>query len=168
MNEEILAGLRSGIVLDESLPNGWELDMRRVLLNPEYSLLFTSLFVECLGQMFPDTLQVAGYGYGSYPLVAACSTVGAYSGVMLRVDGKKRGVSGHVTSGSVVLVDDVITSGESAVLGVEQLEQLGFEVAGFLALGNWGNTGIKMLNAMGIQAGSMFDLQKILYRSTYG
>ena len=149
-------------------PIGWLLDTRIPMLEGE-------IFDE-IGEVLADRLrsrgvhQVAGFGYGSFPIV--CSVLGAepkgdeprFRGGFIRErrkpSGRRRLVEGPVDRGApVVLVDDILNSGRSASRAIALLRSDGFEVPGVLTLFNFTWSGGKSrLEGEGLWVESLLEL----------
>ena len=122
-------------------PIGWLLDTRTPMLDGE-------IFAEA-GGVLADRLrsrgvdQVAGFGYGAFPLVCAVVAQGSAEqplrGGFIRerrkAYGRRRLVEGPLDrSRPVALMDDILNSGRSAVRAAALLRQDGFQVAGVVTL----------------------------------
>ena len=146
-------------------PIGWLLDTRIPMLESD-------IFRE-VGQVLTEKLhlrgihQVAGFGYGAFPLV--CSVLSASEAVGFRggfvreqrkAHGRRRLVEGPLdTSYPVVLLDDILNSGRSAMQAYQLLHSDGFRVVGLLTLFNftWGG-GKTRLESEGLWVDSILDL----------
>lgn len=149
-------------------PIGWLLDTRIPMLEGE-------IFLE-IGDVLADRLharkvyQVAGFGYGSFPIV--CAVLGAsggedrpaFSGGFIRerrkAYGRRRLVEGPLDRQQpVVLVDDILNSGRSAARAVALMQSDGFKVAGVLTLFNFTWSGGKArLEGDGLWVESLLEL----------
>ncbi len=146
-------------------PIGWLLDTRIPMLEGE-------IFDE-IGEVLAERLhsrsvyQVAGFGYGSFPIV--CSVLGAnteatFRGGFIRerrkAYGRRRLVEGPLDrSEPVVLVDDILNSGRSAARAIALLRSDGFEVPGVLTLFNFTWSGGKnRLESEGLWVESLLEL----------
>ncbi len=146
-------------------PIGWLLDTRVPMLHGD-------LFQE-VGQVLAKRLlekgihQVVGYGFGAHPLV--CAVVGtanepAFRGGLIREErkphGRRRIVEGAIDpSEPVVLLDDIINSGRSAVEALERLRTANYTVDGLLTLFNftW-SRGRSRIENEGLWVDSLLDL----------
>lgn len=146
-------------------PIGWLLDTRMPMLDGR-------LFPE-VGRVLGDRIrsrdmhQVAGYGFGAYALV--CAVLAApvappFDGGFIRdrrkPHGRRRLVEGPLDrSKPVVLLDDILNSGRSAMKAVELLRSDGFRVAGLMTLFNftWSG-GRQRIEGEGIWVDSVLDL----------
>lgn len=124
-------------------PIGWLLDTRVPMLDGE---LFTEV-----GGVLADRLrerevyQVAGYGFGAYPLV--CSVLAApgeppFKGGLIRDErkahGRRRLIEGPIDpEAPLVLLDDILNSGRSASQALARLEREAYNVVGVMTLFNF-------------------------------
>ncbi len=125
-------------------PIGWLLDTRTPMLDG-------AVFAEA-GAVIADRLatrgvqQVAGYGYGAFPLV--CSVLphgtperplaGGFIRERRKPYGRRRLVEGPLDrSRPVALADDILNSGRSAARAVALLRSDGFDVVGLVTLFNF-------------------------------
>ncbi len=144
---------------------GWLLDTRIPMLRGD-------LFGE-VGEVMASRLrarelyQVAGYGYGAYALV--CSVVAAsgnpcFRGGFIRENRKKHGrrrlVEGPLDrSQPIVLLDDILNSGRSAIHALTLLRSDDFDVEGLFTLFNftWSG-GRERVEAERLWVDAMLDL----------
>jgi len=146
-------------------PIGWLLDTRIPMLDGE-------LFAE-VGRVLGERVrsrgvdQVVGFGFGAYALV--CSVLSApvdppFRGGFLRESrkphGRKRLVEGPLDrSRPVVLLDDILNSGRSAMKAVQLLRADGIAVEGMMTLFNFTWSGGRTrLESQGIWVDSLLDL----------
>ena len=146
-------------------PIGWLLDTRIPMLD---SRMFNEV-----GRVVSERLrakgvyQVAGYGFGAYSMVCsvlAAPGVPAFSGGFVREHrkphGRRRLVEGPLhRSKPVVLLDDILNSGRSAVRAISLLRNDGFEIAGVMTLFNFTWSGGRTrIEADGVWVDSLLDL----------
>ncbi|HLT47249.1 MAG TPA: hypothetical protein VK002_08480 [Rubricoccaceae bacterium] len=153
-------------------PIGWLLDTRTPMLDG-------ALFAE-IGTVLSERLrtrgveQVAGFGYGAFPMVCAVLAapvgVGAdgapapFAGGFIRerrkAYGRRRLVEGPLDRRRpVALVDDILNSGRSAARAVALLRSDGFQVAGVLTLFNFTWSGGRArLEGEGLWVESLLEL----------
>jgi orotate phosphoribosyltransferase len=146
-------------------PIGWLLDIRIPMLD-------AAMFSE-VGQVLADRLrskgacQVAGHGFGAYAMV--CSVLAAegsppFTAGFVRESrkphGRRRLIEGPLDRGKpVVLLDDILNSGRSAMRAISQLRQDGFEVAGVMTLFNFAWSGGKaQVEKDGVWVDSLLEL----------
>ncbi len=146
-------------------PIGWLLDTRIPMLDGH-------IFKE-VGDVLGERLhakgisQIAGYGFGAYSLVCAVlssTTPPLFKGGFIRdqrkTHGRRRLVEGPLDRDKpVVLLDDILNSGRSAVRAIGLLRRDGFEVAGLTTLFNFTWSGGRTrVEAEGLWVDSLLDL----------
>ena len=144
---------------------GWLLDTRIPMLD---SRVFTEV-----GTVLAERLdargvnQVAGFGFGAYSMVCAVLSAdlgkpfrGGFIREQRKPHGRRRLVEGPVDRGApIVLLDDILNSGRSAVKAVSLLRSDGFEVVGLTTLFNFTWSGGRArLEAEGLWVDSLLDL----------
>lgn len=129
-------------VLSSGQPSDYYINGKQVTLHPEGGLMVGRLFLD---QLAPTTMAVAGLTLGADPLVTAVSIVGAYSDrsitpLIVRKEAKGHGTQAYIEgpllppATSVVVLEDVVTTGQSAWKAVERLRGAGYTVETVLAL----------------------------------
>ncbi len=118
------------------------LDCRKVTLDSRGANLIAEGILELLGDDLPDA--VGGMAIGADPITAAVITVAGQRGISLagfivRKESKQHGtgrdVEGPVSEGqTVVIVEDVVTTGGSSLQAIEKVEACGLKVAGVIAI----------------------------------
>ncbi|MDX1421287.1 MAG: orotate phosphoribosyltransferase [Rubricoccaceae bacterium] len=152
-------------------PIGWLLDTRTPMLDG-------ALFAE-IGDVLAERLhargieQVAGFGYGAFPMVCAVLSAGSVGGdgasppfvggfirERRKAYGRRRLVEGPLDrSRPVALVDDILNSGRSAARAVALLRSDGFQAAGVLTLFNFTWSGGRArLEGEGLWVESLLEL----------
>lgn len=125
-------------------PIGWLLDTRTPMLDGDIFPEIGGVLAERL--LAREVEQVAGFGYGSFPMVCAVlaggtaeqSLKGGFIRERRKAYGRRRIVEGPLDrSRPVALVDDILNSGRSAARAVALLRSDGFKVAGVLTLFNF-------------------------------
>ena len=122
---------------------GWLLDTRIAMLDGPMFREVGGVMAERLRARGIE--QVAGFGFGAYSMV--CSVLAApgeppFRGGFIREQrkphGRRRLVEGPLDKARpVVLLDDILNSGRSAVRALGLLRSAGFEVAGLMTLFNF-------------------------------
>jgi orotate phosphoribosyltransferase len=122
--------------------SSYYLDCRKVTLDSAGANLIADGMLELLGSEWPDA--VGGMAIGADPITAAIITVAGRTGRQLRgfivrkeakQHGTGRDVEGPVKAGdSVVIVEDVVTTGGSSLAAIEKAEAAGLKVRGVLAI----------------------------------
>jgi orotate phosphoribosyltransferase len=146
-------------------PIGWLLDTRIPMLESSIFREVGRVLVEMLTER--GISQVAGYGYGAFPVVSSvlgAAPNGSWRAGFIRESRKGHGRQRHIegpihASRSVVLLDDILNSGQSAEKAVTILTSEGFRVEGVLTLFNftWGG-GRDRLQDAGLWVSSLLDI----------
>jgi orotate phosphoribosyltransferase len=119
-----------------------------------------------------DTEAVAGLTLGADPLVSAVSVVSAYENrpiqaLIVRKEAKGHGTKAYIegptlTEGAkVVVLEDVVTSGRSAMLAVERLRDAGYRVEEIIAIVDREQGGAEFYQSQGIKFQSLFSITEI-------
>lgn len=118
------------------------LDCRKVTLNARGANLIGAGMLELLADDYPDA--VGGMAIGADPITGAILTLSGQTdrplrGFIVRKEAKEHGkgqaVEGPVRHGDrVVIVEDVITTGGSALRAIERVREYGLEVIGALGI----------------------------------
>jgi orotate phosphoribosyltransferase len=118
------------------------LDLKQITLDAAGARLVGEGFLELLGEPLPTA--VGGLAIGADPITAAIVTLAGMrglplSGFLVRKEAKGHGtnkfVEGPVQSGSTaVIVEDVITTGGSAMAALERARDFGLKVDRVLAI----------------------------------
>lgn len=114
--------------------------------------------------------KLAGVALGAVPLVAATSMVGANEYVIVRKAAKEYGtgnrVEGRLESGeSVVLLEDIATTGGSALAAVEALRDQGAIVERALVVVDRQQGATETLGAAGVELASLVTAEELLRES---
>jgi orotate phosphoribosyltransferase len=119
-----------------------------------------------------DTAAVAGLTLGADPMVSAVSVVSAYENqpipaLIIRKKPKGHGTKAYIEGPSlkegskVIVLEDVVTTGGSALTAVERLRAAGYEVTQILALVDREQGGTELYQAQGIEFEALFSIQEI-------
>src|SRR5688572_28250333 len=122
--------------------SSYYLDCRKVTLDSAGANLIADGMLALLANNLPDA--VGGMAIGADPITAAIITVAGREGKRLRgfivrkeakQHGTGRDVEGPVQAGdSVVIVEDVVTTGGSSLAAIEKAEAHGLKVRGVLGI----------------------------------
>lgn len=124
----------------------------------------------------PATAQaIAGLTLGADPIVSAISAVSVYegrpvSGLIIRKEAKGHGTQAYIEgplppSGStVVVVEDVVTTGQSALKAVRRLQDAGYEVTHVLALVDRQQGGKAVYAEAGLDFDALFNISDLQQR----
>jgi len=131
-------------VLASGKTGSYYLDCRRITLHPRGANVIAAGMLEIITAMAPMPSAVGGMAIGADPITASIVTIAGQRdlplfGFMVRkepkVHGTGRQVEGPVEPGQeVVIVEDVITSGGSALAAVDAAEAFGLVVKGVIGI----------------------------------
>jgi orotate phosphoribosyltransferase len=118
------------------------LDCRQITLDAQGAQLIGEGMLDLIASDMPDL--VGGMAIGADPITAAILTLAGIRGlplrgVMVRKEPKQHGtgklVEGPFNEGeSIVIVEDVVTTGGSSLLAIERCEAVGLKVSRVLAI----------------------------------
>lgn len=122
-----------------------------------------------------EAIAVAGLTLGADPLVTATSVVSALEGRLLtalivRKEAKGHGTQAYIEGptlpeGSpVVVLEDVVTTGQSALKAVERLRQAGYSVNHIIALVDRHQGGAELYQEQGLNFQTVFSIREIQAR----
>jgi orotate phosphoribosyltransferase len=120
----------------------------------------------------PDAVAVAGLTLGADPLVSAVALQAALAGRSLDALIVRKEAKGHGTgawlegplpaAGSrITVLEDVVTSGGSALKAVDQLRQAGYVVQRVVAIVDRQEGGAEALRAAGLELHSLYLLEEL-------
>jgi len=123
----------------------------------------------------PETVAVAGLTLGADPIVSAVNVVAAMEGrslaaLIIRKEAKGHGTRAYIEGnplpeGSIITVlEDVVTTGGSAMKAVDRLRDAGYQVNGILALVDRQQGGAELYQQAGIPYQSVFSIPEIQAR----
>ncbi len=119
-----------------------------------------------------ETQAVAGLTLGADPIVTAVSVVSAYENrplqaLIIRKEAKGHGTQAYIegpalpTGAKVVVLEDVVTTGKSALLAVERLQAVGYVVEWVMAIVDREQGGSALYQAHGLQFQALFSIRDI-------
>ncbi|MGA7933669.1 MAG: orotate phosphoribosyltransferase [Kovacikia sp.] len=124
-----------------------------------------------------DTQAVAGLTLGADPMVTATSVVAAYEGrslpaLIIRKEPKGHGTRAYIEGpllpedSTITVLEDVVTTGGSALKAAERLQQAGYRVNGVIALVDRHQGGAELYQQAGLPFQTLFSIREIQQRST--
>ncbi len=122
---------------------------------------------------------VAGLTLGADPIVSAVSTVSAYeekpvAALIIRKEAKGHGTKAYIEGPSlnpgakVVVLEDVVTTGKSAMAAVERLRDAGYVVDTVISLVDREQGGREFYTSQGLNFQALFtikDIQKVYQKA---
>jgi len=124
-----------------------------------------------------EAVAVAGLTLGADPLVSAVAMRASLDGRPLDALIVRKEAKGHGTGAwlegplpaagaTICVLEDVVTSGGSALKAVEQLRQAGYRVDRVVAIVDRQEGGLETLTAAGLELASLFRLSEVASRSS--
>lgn len=168
-----LAYQEGDFILSSGQRSSYYINGKQVTLHPQGALAIGRIF---LSQLPTDVQAVAGLTLGADPIVSAVSVVSAYEhrpipALIIRKKPKGHGTRAYIegpslpAGASVVVLEDVVTTGQSALKAVERLRQAGYSVNQVMALVDRQQGGAELYQSAGLQFQSVFSIQQIQERS---
>ena len=126
-----------------------------------------------LFSMLPENTQaVAGLTLGADPIVSAVSVVSAYENspipaLIIRKEAKEHGTKAYIegptlpVGSQVVVLEDVVTTGRSAMLAVERLRDVGYVVDRVITLVDRQQGGAEFYQSVGLHFEAVFSLTEL-------
>ncbi|MBR8829338.1 MAG: orotate phosphoribosyltransferase [Gomphosphaeria aponina SAG 52.96 = DSM 107014] len=156
-------------VLSSGLPSSYYLNGKLVTLTADGALAVGRLLLNMLPE---GTEAVAGLTLGADPIVTAVSVVSAYenqpvSALIVRKEAKGHGTQAYIEGPSlsggakVVVLEDVVTTGRSAMLAVERLRAVGYTVEEVIALVDREQGGAEFYQSQGLKFKPLFKITEI-------
>jgi len=119
-----------------------------------------------------DAAAVAGLTLGADPMVAAVSVVSALENrpipaLIIRKQAKGHGTQAYIegpdlkSGAKVVVLEDVVTTGRSALLAVQRLQDRGYAVETILALVDREQGGKELYESQGLQFEALFSISDV-------
>jgi orotate phosphoribosyltransferase len=150
------------------------INCKPVSLSGEGLQLLGALLLE---QVEAAAVAVAGLTLGADPLVSAVAMRAALDGRPLDALIVRKEAKGHGTGAwlegplpaagaSICVLEDVVTSGGSALKAVQQLRQAGYRVDRVVAIVDRQEGGLETLSAAGLELSSLFRLSEVAARSS--
>jgi len=167
-----LAYQEGDFVLSSGQSSSYYINGKQVTLHPQGALAIGRILLSLLGA---KTQAVAGLTLGADPIVTAVSVVSAYENIpipalIVRKESKGHGTRAYIEGPSlpngalVAVLEDVVTTGQSALKAVERLQQAGYNVEQVIALVDRQQGGAQLYQAVGLKFQSVFSIQDIQER----
>ncbi|MFN5514160.1 MAG: orotate phosphoribosyltransferase [Cyanobacteriota bacterium] len=155
--------------LSSGQPSAYYLNGKKVALTAPGSLAIGRLL---LAELPPGAMAVAGLTLGADPLVSAVSVVSAYEhqpvdALIIRKEAKGHGTQAYIEgpelpAGSLVVVlEDVVTTGQSALLAVERLRGAGYRAEEIIALIDREQGGAEFYAQQNLRFKSLFKIGEV-------
>lgn len=167
-----LAYKEGDFVLSSGQRSSYYINGKPVTLHPQGALAVGRLL---LSQLPTDTQAVAGLTLGADPIVSAVSVVSAYENrpipaLIVRKESKGHGTMAYIEGPSlpegakVVVLEDVVTTGQSAMKAVERLRAAGYSVERVIALVDRQQGGAELYQESKLDFQAVFSIKDIQTR----
>ena len=168
------AYVEGDFVLSSGAKSDYYINCKQVTLRAEGALALGRLLFQLLPE---DTAAVAGLTLGADPMVSAVSVVSAWSNnpipaLIIRKKPKGHGTQAYIEGPSLspgaklVVLEDVVTTGGSALTAVERLQDAGYHVTQILSLVDREQGGSELYQSRGIDFQALFSIKEIQQHST--
>lgn len=142
---------------------------KQVTLHAQGGLMVARVLLDMLPA---GTVGVGGLTLGADPMVSAVSVAGAYEGrsitpLIVRKEAKGHGTQAYIEGptlpegSTVVILEDVVTTGASAMQAVERLRAAGYVVDEILSLVDREQGGRALYEASGLSFRPIFTIDQI-------
>jgi orotate phosphoribosyltransferase len=157
--------------LSSGQKSSYYINGKLVTLDPVGAIALGRLLLQDLA---PQTAAVAGLTLGADPMVSAVSVMSAFAGapipgLIIRKEAKGHGTQAYIEgplppAGSIIaVIEDVVTTGQSALKAVNRLQDAGYQVTQVLALVDRLQGGAALYQSAGLDFKALFaipDLQQ--------
>lgn len=159
-------------VLSSGQRSSYYINGKPVTLHPQGALATGRILLSLLPT---DTQAVAGLTLGADPIVTAVSVVSAYENrplpaLIIRKEAKGHGTQAYIegpilpTGAKVVVLEDVVTTGQSAMKAVERLRDAGYSVDEVISLVDRQQGGAEFYQSVGLKFQAVFSIPEIQER----
>ncbi|MGB3206419.1 MAG: orotate phosphoribosyltransferase [Crinalium sp.] len=164
-----LAYKEGDFVLSSGQRSSYYINGKEVTLHPQGALAIGRLLLSLLPE---DTQAVAGLTLGADPIVSAVSVVSAYENrpipaLIIRKEAKGHGTRAYIEGptlpegAKVVVLEDVVTTGKSAMKAVERLRDAGYEVDRVISLVDRQQGGAEFYQSVGLEFQAVFTIEDL-------
>ncbi|MEH2025208.1 orotate phosphoribosyltransferase [Nostoc sp.] len=167
-----LAYQEGDFVLASGLRSSYYVNKMQVTLHPQGALAVGRLLFPLLPV---DTQAVGGLTMGADPIVTAVSIVSVYENrpipaLIIRKEAKGYGTRACIEGpnlpegAKVVVLEDVVTTGQSALKAVERLKDAGYTVNQVISLVDREQGGGELYQSAGLKFETLFSIQEVQQR----
>lgn len=153
--------------------SSYYIDCKQVTLSATGSVAIARLMLPLL---LPETVGVAGLTLGADPLVSAALAVAAYEGISLSGSIVRKEPKGHGTrayvegptlpaGARVAVLEDVVTTGNSALKAVERLQAVGYGVEQIVAIVDRQQGGAELYAERGLGFAALYTIPELQKRA---
>lgn len=167
-----LAYKEGDFVLSSGQRSSYYINGKQVTLHPQGALVVGRFLLSLLPT---DTKAVAGLTLGADPIVTAVSVVSAIANrpipaLIVRKEPKGHGTKAYIeglnlpVGAKVVVLEDVVTTGQSALKAVERLKNADYTVEQVIALVDRKQGGAQLYESAGLKFQAVFSIEDIQQR----
>ncbi|MBN4003504.1 orotate phosphoribosyltransferase [Nostoc sp. LPT] len=167
-----LAYQEGDFLLSSGLRSSYYVNKTQVTLHPQGALAVGRLLFPLLPV---DTQAVGGLTMGADPIVTAVSIVSVYENrpipaLIIRKEAKGYGTKAYIEGPSlpegakVVVLEDVVTTGQSALKAVERLKDAGYTVNQVISLVDREQGGGELYQSAGLKFETLFSIWEVQER----
>ncbi len=156
------------VTLSSGKKSNYYIDGKQTTLDGQGAYLVGKLFLDIIKKEFKDIKAVGGLTLGADPITSAIIVVGYSQGMnmkgfIVRKEAKSHGtgvwiegMKGFAPGDKVAVVEDVVTTGESAIKAVERVQEAGLRVTGIIAMLDRLEGGREYIESKGCRLYSIF------------
>ncbi len=167
-----LAYQEGDFTLSSGKKSDYYINGKEVTLHPQGAVAIGRLILPLLP---PETAAVAGLTLGADPIVSAVSVVSTYAGrpipgLIVRKEAKGHGTAAYIEGmklpegAEVVVLEDVVTTGGSAMKAVERLRAAGYVVNQVISLVDREQGGAEFYRSVNLGFQSIFQISQLKTR----
>ncbi|MDJ0772579.1 MAG: orotate phosphoribosyltransferase [Mastigocoleus sp. MO_167.B18] len=167
-----LAYQEGDFVLSSGLRSSYYVNKTQVTLHPQGALLIGQIIFSMLPA---DTEGVAGLTLGADPIVTAVSVISAQNkrpipALIIRKEAKGHGTKAYIEGPSlppgakIIVLEDVVTTGQSAMKAVTRLRDAGYTVEQVISLVDRLQGGAELYQSARLKFSAIFSITEIQKR----
>ncbi|TAE55826.1 MAG: orotate phosphoribosyltransferase [Nostocales cyanobacterium] len=161
-----LAYQEGDFTLSSGQRSSYYINGKQVTLHPQGALAIARLILNILPA---DTQAVAGLTLGADPIVSSVSVISVYENrpipaLIIRKEAKGHGTMAYIEgptlppNAKVVVLEDVVTTGQSALKAVERLRAAGYTVDRVISLIDRLQGGAELYKSVGLEFDALFSI----------
>ena len=167
-----LAYQEGDFVLSSGQRSSYYINGKQVTLHPQGSLAIARLILNILPV---DTQAIAGLTLGADPIVSSVSVISVYENrpipaLIIRKEAKGHGTMAYIegptlpAGAKVIVLEDVVTTGQSALKAVERLQAAGYTVDRVISLIDREQGGAELYKSASLEFEALFSIQDLQAR----
>ncbi len=165
---KLLSYEKREVTLTSGKKSSYYIDGKQTTLDPEGVSLVGELFTDIIKKEFGDAKGVGGITLGADPIISSAMVIGYIKGLRLKGFIVRKEPKGHGTGAwieglkgfqpgdPVVIVEDVVTTGGSAIKAVERAQDAGLRVLGIIAIVDRLEGGRELIESKGYRLFTLF------------